>query len=94
MFRRNLIALFALLSGLAALQAPVHASAAEVIAAHTRSFTGGVEAREAAHELCAFAAEARAEAVGRVLDTAPSFEPAPLPSLSVPYVVGVERALE
>lgn len=91
MLRRNLIALFALLSGLAALQAPAHASAAQIVAAQSRSMAGGVEVQEATHAQCAFASATVVSIAG---ETAPSFDLAPLPSLSMPYVFGVERALE
>lgn len=91
MLRRNLIALFALLSGLAALQAPAHASAAQIVAAQSRSLAGGVEVQEASHAHCAFACTVVDSASG---ETTASFDLAPLPSLAVPYVVGVERALE
>jgi hypothetical protein len=94
MVKRHLLTLFVLLSGLAALQAPVHASAAATVAAQSRAITCGGEAVEASHELCAFVAEARAEATGRVSDTLPSFGVLPSPSLAAPYIFGVERALE
>ena len=94
MVKRHLLTLFVLLSGLAALQAPVHASAAETVAAHARSIAGGAEAVEASHELCAFVAEARAEATGRVDDALPNLDALPMPALAAPYVFGVERALE
>jgi hypothetical protein len=94
MVKRHLLTLFVLLSGLAALQAPVHASTAETVAAHARSIAGGSEAVEASHELCAFVAEARAEATGRVIDALPNLDVRPMPALAAPYVFGVERALE
>lgn len=92
--KRHLLTLFVLLSGLTALQAPVHASAAETVAAQARAISDGCEAVEANHELCAFVAEARAEATERVDEAAPLILAQPLAALAVPYVFGVERALE
>ncbi|MEO1221009.1 MAG: hypothetical protein AAFY42_06620 [Pseudomonadota bacterium] len=94
MVKRHLLTLFVLLSGLAALQAPVHASAGEAVAAHARLVAGGSEAVEASHELCAFVAEARAEATGLVNDVPASSDARPSSALQAPFVFGVERALE
>jgi len=94
MVKRHLLTLFVLLSGLAALQAPAHGSAAETFAAHSRAIAGGFEASDAAHARCAFVEEAQAEATGRSGETAVSHDAMPLPVLTAPYVFGVERALE
>ncbi|MEM1052424.1 MAG: hypothetical protein AAGI28_10055 [Pseudomonadota bacterium] len=94
MVKRHLLTLFVLLSGFAALQAPAQVSAAETMAAQTRAIAGVCEANEAAYELCAFAAEARAEATGRASDAQSSVVLAPLAVSAAPYMFGVERALE
>ena len=94
MVKRHLLTLFVLLSGLAALQAPAQAACNETMAAHARAIAAGCEVDEASHTACAFALEARAEATGRVDEALPSYEAATLPELLVPYVFGVERALE
>ncbi|MEP0390761.1 MAG: hypothetical protein ABJ205_06655 [Erythrobacter sp.] len=92
MVKRHLLTLFVLLSGLAALQAPAHGNAAETFAAHSRVIAGVLEASEATHARCAFAAQA--EATGRASETSATLDAAPLPVLAAPYVFGVERALE
>ena len=94
MVKRHLLTLFVLLSGLAALQAPAHASLAETVAEQTRAFAGGSEANDAGHELCAFTAVARAEAADRASETVARVDASPLPAFAAPYVFGVERALE
>lgn len=94
MVKRHLLTLFVLLSGLTALQAPVHASSAETVAAQARAIVGGCEAADATHELCAFLVEARAEATGRVDETRSDYDAAPSEAFNAPYVFGVERALE
>ena len=94
MVKRHLLTLFVLLSGLTALQAPVHASSAETVAAQARAIVGAADVADASHEHCAFVVEARAEGDRRLSETRLSFEVQPLPALSAPFVFGVERALE
>ena len=94
MIKRHLLTLFVLLSGLAALQAPVHASCGEATAAHAGAFSGSCDAAEAGHEHCAFVAEARAEAKDAGEEGPIAHEPAPVPAALVPYIFGVDRALE
>jgi len=94
MIKRHLLTLFVLLSGLAALQAPVHASCGEVAAAHAGALHTGCDASEAGHGSCAFVAEARAEAEETAVEGENAHETAEVPASLVPYIFGVDRALE
>lgn len=94
MIKRHLLTLFVLLSGLAALQAPVHASCGEATAAHAGALHGGCDTADAGHVSCAFVAEARAEAEEKAVEGPDAHDAAPVPASLVPYVFGVDRALE
>ena len=94
MIKRHLLTLFVLLSGLAALQAPVHASCAEATAAHAGALHGSCDATDAGHSSCAFVAEARAKAQEEDGEGPNAHEPARAPAALVPYIFGVDRALE
>ena len=94
MVKRHLLTLFVLLSGLAALQAPAHASSAETVAAQTRAIAGGCELAETGHALCAFVTKAHAEAADCSADTRQLHAAEPAAGVIIPYIFGVERALE
>jgi|GEM_PF-4766256 len=94
MIKRHLLTLFVLLSGFAALQAPVHASCGEATAAHAGALHSGCDAGDAGHASCAFVAEARAKAQEADGEGPIAHEPARAPEALVPYIFGVDRALE
>lgn len=94
MIKRHLLTLFVLLSGLAALQAPALASCDDTVAAHARSFSGGCEASDWPHASCAFVAEARAEAEETAVERPIALDTDATGLELVPYIFGVERALE
>ncbi|UAB76928.1 hypothetical protein INR77_08695 [Erythrobacter sp. SCSIO 43205] len=94
MIKRHLLTLFVLLSGLAALQAPVHASCGETAATHAGALLSGCDASEAGHGACAFVAEARAKAQETAVEGEGALETAPAEITLVPYIFGVDRALE
>lgn len=92
MMRRHLLTLFALFTGLAALQAPAHASAVQSVVQNAQSVAGSNE--RAASDTCACPQRAREQA-----NRCPKPEPKKpwkwLPSWLRPSVlIGSDRALE
>lgn len=90
--RHHLIALFALLSGLAAFQAPAHAAALEAAVHDARSGAGAHD--NSAVQECAVRAEACQTSSKRPLKVAAVFAYRMVDTLKVPVLIGSDRALE
>lgn len=94
MVKRHLLTLFVLLSGLAALQTPAHASCGVAMSAQTRAIAQGCDAAEAGHEKCAFVAEARDNSKERGHKGQKAHGNSSAWTVLRAYIFGVERALE
>lgn len=90
--RHHLIALFALLSGLAALQAPAHASALEA-AVHDAGSGAGSHDNGAVQE-CAMLTEACQWSAKRPLKVSTAFAYRMVDTVKAPVLIGSDRALE
>ena len=90
--RRHLIALFALLSGIAALQAPAHASALESMVFDARAFARAND--NSANQECVCKEQAERGATKCPKSTTRSVPRRFLDALGIPVLVGSDRALE
>ena len=92
MMHRRLLTLFALFTGLAALQAPAQAAAPQAMVAGAEAMARCAEAAQRDSASMAVAAEARTLRLVPLFDTLPVLTR--LAPLSVPVILRVDRALE